>query len=73
MDRKHMLVMLLCCLAPILAIAALFLLQVPSSISLLLALVMICPLSHLLMMRHMDHEVAFTTDEHHPHVDESGA
>ncbi len=73
MDRKHMLVMLLCCLAPILAISALFLLQVPISTLLLLALVMICPLSHLLMMRHMDHEAALTTDDHHPHADESGA
>ncbi len=45
----------LICLAPVVAIAAIWLFQVPLSDVLLITLVLVCPLSHLLMMRHGSH------------------
>jgi len=56
MNKRHWILMLLCCLAPLAALGAIFLFQVPVNTVLLVALVLICPLSHVLMMSFMDHE-----------------
>ena len=64
MTRKHMLLMLLCCLVPIGALAAIFVLQIPTSTVLIAALVLFCPLSHFLFMRSMDHDHAGPAHEH---------
>jgi len=45
----------LLCLAPLAGIAAVWLFQVPVSSVLLIALVLVCPLSHLFMMGHGGH------------------
>lgn len=68
MSKKHILIMLLCCLVPVAAIVAILLFRVPTNQVLLLALVLLCPLSHLLMMKFMPHDEAHLqghTHEHH--------
>ncbi len=56
MTNKHVLIMLACCLIPILALGAIFLLNVPVSKVLWFGLILICPLSHVLMMKFMMHD-----------------
>lgn len=56
MTRKHLMLMVIGCLLPLAALAAIFIFQVQVSTVLLLGLVLLCPAMHLLMMRgHMKH------------------
>lgn len=56
MTKKHVLIMLACCLIPVLALGAIFLFNVPVSKVLWVGLILICPLSHILMMKFMMHD-----------------
>lgn len=55
MKKSHLLIMILCCLIPVAALAAIFLFKVPVSSVLFLGLILLCPISHLLMMKYMGH------------------
>lgn len=55
MTKKHVLIMLACCLIPIAIFGAILIFKIPVSTVLLLTLVLICPLSHLLMMKYLGH------------------
>ncbi len=62
MMKKHILIMLVCCLLPVLAVAAVVLLKVPISSVIWFALVLICPISMILMMK-------FMMDDHQEHAE----
>lgn len=69
MQRKHLLIMLLCCLIPLAALGAVLVFKVPFNTVLIGAMFLLCPLSHLLMMKFMmgDHH----HDAEHHHSDHS--
>ncbi len=67
MKKSHLWIMILCCLIPIAGIAAVTLFKIPLSNVLLYGLILLCPLSHLLLMRGMGHDHTGTQSASHDH------
>lgn len=71
MNKKHMWIMLACCLIPIVALAAIFVFKVPVNSVIFFGIALLCPVLHLLMMGnmmkhdHSDHDHA-GHEAHHP-------
>lgn len=65
MNRKHMLIMILCCLIPVILLAAFFIFKIPLTTMVYVGVVLICPLSHVLMMVFMKHD--HTDEQEHTH------
>jgi uncharacterized membrane protein len=55
MKKSHMWLMLLCCLIPVAGILLVTIFKVPLNNVLFYGMILICPLSHILMMRFMGH------------------
>lgn len=56
MKKSHLWIKILCCLIPIVGLAAIFLFNIFVSNVLLFGLILLCLVSHLLMMKYMGHE-----------------
>ncbi len=51
MNNRHLLIMLICCLVPLVAFAVITVLGVPLTSLGYVILILLCPLGHLLLMR----------------------
>jgi hypothetical protein len=63
MTKKHALIMAACCLIPIAVLVLVSVFNIPLKSGFYFALILFCPLSHILMMKYMGH------GEGHQHVD----
>ena len=53
MNRKHALLMVLCCLIPLVGFAAISIFRIPANTVIYVALALACPAMHLFMMKGM--------------------
>ena len=53
MSKKHVLIMLACCLIPLAALAAILVFKIPVTGVIYFGIILLCPVLHLLMMRNM--------------------
>lgn len=66
MSKKHVLIMLACCLIPLGFVAAILIFKMPVNNALLFLMVLLCPLSHILMMGKMGHGDRAGHEHHQP-------
>lgn len=66
MKKSHMWMMILCCLIPVVGLVAVYFFKVPLNNVLFYGMVLLCPLSHLLMMKFMGHEHS-SSEQHSQH------
>ena len=70
MNKRHIWIMLLCCLLPILGLAAIFLFKIPANTVLYFGLLLLlCPLAHFFMKGQMGHKHGSEHHNEHVHVE----
>jgi hypothetical protein len=68
MSKKHSLLMLACCLIPLAAFGAVTIFHIPLNQILIFGMILVCPLSHILMMRFMNHGENHDHEKHQEQV-----
>lgn len=56
MNKRHMWIMLLCCLLPIIGLGAIFLFNISVNTIVYFGLILLCPLAHFFMLGQMGHD-----------------
>ena len=56
MNKRHMWIMLLCCLLPIIGLGAIFLFNISVNTIVYFGLILLCPLAHSFMLGQMGHD-----------------
>ena len=69
MNRRHFLLVLLDCLVPALALAAVFLFKIPVNPGMYFGLILLCPLMHFFMTVLMAHNHGAELQAAHVHVE----
>ena len=72
MNKRHIWVMLLCCLLPIIGMAAIFVFKIPANTILYFGLLLLCPLAHFFTMGQMGHNHSDVQSHEHAHVEVKG-
>lgn len=67
MKKSHMWLMILCCLIPVVGVVLVSFFKVPLNNVLFYGMILLCPLSHLLMMRFMGHDHSAEQHAEHQH------
>ncbi len=71
MKKNHIWIMLLCCLIPLIGLAAIFLFNIPTNTVVYFGLVLLCPIAHFFMMGNMHNQNDQSHDRHiHVEVEE---
>lgn len=71
MNKRHFWLMVVCCLAPLVGLAAIFLFKIPVNTVIYIALLLLCPLLHILMMGQMGHDHRGSSHSEHIHHGET--
>ncbi len=66
MNKRHLWIMLLCCLLPAVGLSAIFLFKIPVNTVFYFGLLLLCPLAHFLLMGKMGHDQ--NTEQHSQQV-----
>jgi uncharacterized membrane protein len=68
MTKKHLLLMLACCLVPLTGLTVIYAFGVPANSVIYFGMILVCPLMHLVLMRGMmRHNRHHTEPEHDEH------
>lgn len=75
MGRKHLFIMILCCLIPMAGLLAIRYFQIPVSTGVVFGLMLLCPISHVLLMKFMmdGHSDRGGAHAHQEHVKSSAS
>lgn len=69
MNKRHIWIILLCCLLPLIGLAAIFLFNFPANTVLYFGLILLCPIAHFFMMGQMGDSHSSEQNNQHVHIE----